>query len=74
MADSRNQNWSSEETRSQQPDQRTEEAGTEQRTGTELGQQSRNQPETSDRQSGSSESNLGEQSERSSRNAETENL
>ena len=75
MADNRNQNWNTEDSRSQQPDQRSKELGTEQRTGTELGQHNRNQPDTGDRQSGNmSESNLGEQSEKSSRDAETEDI
>jgi hypothetical protein len=74
MADNRNQSWNQEDSRNQQPDQ-NQTPGTEQRTGSELGQQNRNQPETGNRQSeGTSEHNLGEQSERSSRDANTENV
>jgi hypothetical protein len=70
MADNRNQNWNQEESRTQQSDQKNESMGSEQRTGSEIGQQDRSQQGSSDSRS----SNLGEQSEKSSSDTETQDV
>lgn len=70
MADNRNENWNREESRTQQPDQKNESLGSEQRTGSEMGQQDRSQQGPSDSRS----SNLGEQSERNSTDSETQDI
>lgn len=74
MADDKNQNWNQDQDRTQNPDQKNENPGTEQRTGSEMGQQDRSQQGTSDWQSGNSSSNLGEKSERSSSDTESQDI
>ena len=73
MADDKNQSRNQEPGRNQQPDQKNESPGTEQNTGSEMGQQ-QSQRSTSNWQSGTRGFGEGEQSERATSDAQQEEV